>query len=71
MPVCTMIVPEKLVVLLWQVLHAILVGIWLAGLPSALVPLWQVAHAAVMPVWLKLAGSQAVVRWQVSQLMVV
>lgn len=53
---------------LWQESQDAVVGIWVAGLPFALLPLWQVEQVpAATLVWLKVAGSQAVVLWQVSQ----
>ena len=53
---------------LWQVSHACVVGIWIAGLPVAVLPLWQVAQVpGATPPWLKAAGFQATVLWQVSQ----
>ena len=30
---------------LWQESHAAVVGIWLVGLPEAVLPLWQVEQA--------------------------
>jgi len=49
-----------------------MVGIWVAGLPVALLPLWHVAQLpAATPAWLKLAGVQALVLWQVSHAAVV
>ena len=64
--------PAKLVVLVWQVSHAAVVGTWVAGLPLAVVPLWQVAQPDVMPLWLKTAPVNAVVLlWQVSHAAVV
>ena len=54
-------------VVLWQVSHAAVVGMWLLGLPVAVEPLWQVAQVpGATPVWLKVAGIQAVVLWQLS-----
>ena len=47
--------------------HAAVVGMWLAGLPSAIVPLWQLAQVPVTWVWSTRAGSQAVVVWQLWQ----
>ena len=45
---------------LWQVSHDAVVGIWVEGLPVAVVPLWQVEHVpGATPVWLKVAGVQA------------
>ena len=47
---------------LWQVSHDAVVGIWVEGLPVAVVPLWQVEHVpGTTPVWLKVAGVQALV----------
>ncbi|MFH1819749.1 MAG: hypothetical protein ABIK08_08855 [Pseudomonadota bacterium] len=49
-------------VVLWHESHEAVVGIWVAGLPVAVVPLWQVAHVpGATPVWLKVAGAQALV----------
>jgi len=57
---------------LWQVSHACVVGIWPLGLPVAIVPLWQVEQVpGATPVWLKVAGVQALVLWQVSHAAVV
>ena len=42
------------------------VRIWLAFLPSALIPSWQLTQLPVMPVCVKFAGVHAVVVWQVS-----
>ncbi|MFH1819751.1 MAG: hypothetical protein ABIK08_08865 [Pseudomonadota bacterium] len=55
------------VLVLWQVSHDAVVGMWAEGLPAAVVPLWQVEQVpGAMPVWLKVAGVQALVLWQVS-----
>jgi hypothetical protein len=49
-------------VVLWQVSQDAVVGMWVVGLPVAVVPLWQVEHVpGAMPVWLKVAGVQALV----------
>lgn len=45
----------KLRVLLWQMSQGSTVTVWLAGLPSAILPLWQVEQAAVRPEWFSLA----------------
>jgi hypothetical protein len=31
----------------WQLLHAAVVGTWVAGLPVATVPLWQLAQVPI------------------------
>jgi len=41
--------PANVIVLLWQVSHGALVGMWLGGLPTAVTPLWQAAQPLVMP----------------------
>ena len=47
-------------VVLWQLSHDAMVGIWVLGLPAAVEPLWQVEQVpGATPVWLKVAGSQA------------
>ena len=47
----------------WQVSQLCVVGIWVAGLPRAVVPLWHVAQVpTAMPVWFIVAGVQPVVR---------
>ena len=52
MPVCTMAVPAKLVVDLWQVSQLAVVGIWLVPLAKPEPPAtWQDAQPVVMPVW--------------------
>ena len=48
--------------------QAAVVEMWLAGLPSAIVPLWQAAQLPVTWVWSTRAGSQPVVVWQLWQL---
>ena len=48
-------------VVVWQSPQVFALGMWLVGLPVAVVPLWQVAQAAVTPEWSKRAGLQAVV----------
>ncbi|QLQ01501.1 MAG: hypothetical protein HZY77_10135 [Thiobacillus sp.] len=46
----------------WQASQDAVVGMWVVGLPVAVVPLWQVEHVpGAMPVWLKVAGVQALV----------
>jgi hypothetical protein len=40
-PVCVKVAGVQAVVL-WQVSHACVVGMWPLGLPMAVVPLWQV-----------------------------
>jgi hypothetical protein len=37
-------------VVLWHVSQLLLLAIWVAFLPGAVVPLWQVEQAAVIPV---------------------
>lgn len=65
--------PPGVVVLVWQVSHAALVGIWAAGLliTPAYWPLWQLAQLFVMPVWLMFQVANppgvTVLVWQVSQ----
>jgi len=61
MPVWFIFAPAKLVVLVWQVSQAALVGRCVAGLPLAVVPLWQLAQPDVMPVWLNAAPAKLVV----------
>ena len=61
----------KAVVLAWQVSHWAPVGMWLVGLPRALLPLWQFEHrpaaGGLAVAWLKVAVAQDVVdAWQVS-----
>jgi hypothetical protein len=53
---------------LWQVSHAAVVGMWPLGLPLERLPLWQVAHEpGATPVWSKRAPLNVVVLWQVLQ----
>ena len=53
-------------------LQVLLAGIWLAGLPVAIVPLWQLKHSPTTWAWsTRVAGFQAPVAWQLSQLSVV
>ena len=51
----------------WQSAHKLLVLIWVAGLPVAVVPLWQVEQVAVTPVCEKVAGVHAAVPWHEPQ----
>jgi len=51
----------------WQESHEAVVGMWLEGLPFAVLPLWQVEQVpGATPLWLNVAGVHAVVLWQVS-----
>ena len=53
-------------------LHSAVVGMWVAVLPSALVPLWQLEQVPFASAWLNvLTGDQAVVVWQFSQTLLV
>jgi hypothetical protein len=38
---------------MWQSLQVLLVGIWLPGLPVAVLPLWQVAQGPFTAAWSK------------------
>jgi hypothetical protein len=67
-PLWFMVRATKLAVLVWQVSHCLLSGMWPAPLPTAVVPLWQEEQRpAVVASWMKLAGFQETVPWQLSQ----
>lgn len=51
----------------WQSSQLLLVAMWVAGLPVAVVPLWQLKQVPVTLLWSKLATVQLEVLWQVSQ----
>jgi hypothetical protein len=75
-PVWLIVGPVKEVNTLWQTSHCAVVGMWMVGLPSAVLPLWQVAQrpatAGTAVAWLKVAVAQLVVElWQVSHCAVV
>ena len=56
----------------WQSLHCAVVAIWVAGLPSAVVPLWQDEQVPLTWLWSTLRGGlQTLVVWQASQALVV
>ena len=57
-------VPVNVVVDLWQVSQAAVVGIWLVGLAKPAPPiLWQDAQPVVIPTWLNLAPVKVLVLW--------
>ena len=72
-PVWTIVVPEKSVVLVWQVEQSCVLGMWLLALatgatPWKLCPPWHVAQPDVMPLWLILPPVKLVkLEWQVTQ----
>ena len=53
---------------LWHVLQAACVGMWLADLPAVVFPLWQLEHApGATPRWSNLAPPNVTEVWQLSQ----
>ncbi len=55
---------------LWQASQVLVLLMWPAGLPVALVPLWQVAQVpGATPLWSKTALDHEVVVWQSSQVL--
>lgn len=68
MPVWFIVRETKLLVLVWQVSHWAVVGMWVRSLPVAVVPSWQVEQRpAVDASWVNLAGFQSSVVWHESQ----